>query len=283
MSQPVLSVRLDAGYGKQSVLKNFAFDLLPGERLGLLGPSGTGKSTLLLAMLGLLPHRGGWCRGEVLIEGKNILALSHREARNLRGRAFSLVPQSPLSALNPALSLQTHFEQCWKAHRAKDNALLRGRVGDLLARVNLPSTTEFLKRKPGQISVGQAQRCTLALALLHRPSVIIADEPTSSLDPVTQTEVIALLRQTTEEQGASLLFVSHDLMSVLRLCSSVGILSEGRLAERFPTLDIVHAQNETLRNLLRALPVPAAMLLEHVRNASAPARAVEERLQTVAL
>ena len=263
--EPVLKVRLQAGYAKQEVLKDLSFELEAGERLGLLGPSGTGKSTLLLAMLGLLPERGGWARGEVVIEGKNILALPRREARKLRGRAFALVPQSPLSALNPALSLQTHFEQCWRAHREKDKPSLQRRIDELLERVHLPSTSEFLKRKPGQVSVGQAQRCTLALALLHRPSVVIADEPTSSLDPVSQTEVLDLLRRTSEEQGAAVLFVSHDLLSVLRLCSTVAILAEGRLAERLPVEDIVLAKTDSLRQLLRALPVPAELLVQHLR------------------
>ncbi len=265
MNEPVLTVKLTAGYAKQDVLKELSFELRPGERLGLLGPSGSGKSTLLLAMLGLLPQRGGWARGEVLVEGKNILTLPKREARHMRGRAFALVPQSPLSALNPALSLQAHFEQCWKAHCPRDRARLQSRVQELLRRVGVPTTEEFLKRKPGQISVGQAQRCTLALALLHRPAVLIADEPTSSLDPVSQTEVLDLLREISEEQGAALLFVSHDLLSVLRLCSGVAILAEGRLAEQLPVEDIVLAQNDTLQHLLRALPIPADLLLKHLR------------------
>ncbi len=263
MTQTLLKVQLHAGYQKQEILKHLAFELHPGERLGLLGPSGTGKSTLLLAMLGLLPQRGGWARGEVLIEGKNILALKSREARRLRGRAFALVPQSPNSALNPALSLQTHFEQCWKAHCLPDKVMLGNRVVELLSRVHLPSDSRFLKRKPGEISVGQAQRCTLALALLHNPSVLIADEPTSSLDPVSQTEVLELIRETSEEQGCAVLFVSHDLLSVLRLCTEVAVLSDGHLAERLPVQDIVTAKNATLRQLLRALPVPADLLLKH--------------------
>ena len=264
MSEPVLSVRsLSAGYGKQAVIHELDLSLHRGERFGLLGPSGSGKSTLLLALLGLLPQRGGWVRGEVWLGDRNLLTLSGREARSLRGRAISLVPQSPLSALNPALSLQKHFEQCWKAHRSTDKAQLQQRMADLLQRVHLPSNAAFLGRKPGQISVGQAQRCTLALALLHRPALLIADEPTSSLDAVTQSEVVNLLRELSEEQGAALLFVSHDLLSVLRLCSSVAILSGGRLAETLPTEEIVFAQNETLRHLLQALPVPAELLLRY--------------------
>ncbi|HLI78226.1 MAG TPA: ATP-binding cassette domain-containing protein [Acidobacteriaceae bacterium] len=265
MSSPLLRVQLSAGYGKAQVLSDVCFDLYAGERLGLLGNSGAGKSTLLLALLGLLPHRGGWAKGEVVIGGKNLLALREKEARRLRGRTFALVPQSPLSALNPSLSLHAHFQACWKAHRAWDKPQFQGRVTELMHRVDLPSAPEFLQRKPGQISVGQAQRCTLALALLHRPALLIADEPTSSLDPVTQTEVINLLRGTCEEQGAALLFVSHDLFSVFRLCSDVAMLSGGRLVDRLPLHAVSAAQDPGLRALLHSLPLPADLLLRHLQ------------------
>lgn len=268
MSRPVLQVDVQAGYGRQTVLEQVSFALNAGDRLGLLGPSGTGKSTLLLALFGLLPLRGGWARGTVMLEGQDILALRGRAARKLRGRAFALVPQSPLSALNPALSLRTHFEQAWKAHRPGDSEALGVRITTLLRRVALPDTPEFLKRKPEQISVGQAQRCTLALALLHRPSVLIADEPTSALDPVTQTEVLDLLREITAEEGTALLFVSHDLLSVLRLCSSIAVLSGGRIAEHLPVDDIVLAQDPALRRLLLTLPVPAEVVVHHARLAA---------------
>src|SRR5579875_406363 len=259
---PALRVSLRAGYRDRTVLHNVRFELDRGERLGLLGTSGAGKSTLLLAMLGLLPLRGGWATGEVFIGGKNILAMGKRESRTLRGRDLALVPQSPLSALNPALSLMKHFSAAWNAHRQRDPRLLRERMSELFERVGLPSGTDFTDRKPTEISVGQAQRCTLALALLHRPSVLIADEPTSSLDPVTQSEVIDLLKEISEEQQAALLFVSHDLLSVFRLCSSVAILSAGHLSESMPLQEVPHTHHPGLRSLLDALPLPAEVLLQ---------------------
>ena len=230
----------------------------------MLGPSGTGKSTLLLAMLGLLPQRGGWAHGEVLVNGRNILAMSRSEARDLRGRTFALVPQSPLAALNPALTLERHFTEAWRAHRPPDKAGFEGQLFPLLERVRLPRDRTFLRRRPGQISVGQAQRCTLALALLHGPSVLIADEPTSSLDPVTQADVISLLRETTLEKGTALLFVSHDLLSVLRLCSKVAALAHGGIVEHLAVGEIARAQSPALQDLLRALPVAAEVLLRHM-------------------
>lgn len=262
---PCLSVNLQAGYRGHTVLHDVVFQLERGERLGLLGTSGAGKSTLLLAILGLLPQRGGWVKGEVNIEGRNILELSKSAARNLRGRAFALVPQSPLSALNPALTLRAHFDAAWKAHRKGDRNHLLARTSELMDRVQLPASKDFLDRKPGQISVGQAQRCTLALALLHRPSLLIADEPTSSLDPVTQTEVIALLKELSEAEDTALLFVSHDLLSVFRLCSGLAMLSGGRITEQLPIQAVPFTQDPALQTLLRSLPFDPRLLFNSLQ------------------
>ncbi len=259
-----LRVNLQAGYGNRTVLHDISFELNAGERLGLLGTSGAGKSTLLLAILGLLPERGGWAKGKVCIAGRDMLSLPREQARSLRGRELALVPQSPLNALNPALTLQAQFEAAWKAHRKRDERQLRMRTAELIERVSLPSDRDFLKRKPGQISVGQAQRCTLALALLHRPSLLIADEPTSSLDPVTQAEVLGLLREISEEQNAALLFVSHDLLSVFRLCTGIAMMSGGRITENLPLHAVLGARDPALQALLHSLPLPPEVFLDHL-------------------
>lgn len=261
--EPVLQVQLSAGYGKRSVVEDLQFTLHAGERLGLVGSSGAGKSTVLLALLGLLPWRGGWARGEVRLHGKNLLTLQERETRKIRGRSVALVPQSPLSALNGALSLQTHFQEAWRAHEAASPRELAARVHTLFEKVQLPTDAAFLKRKPGQISVGQAQRCALALALLHRPALLIADEPTSALDPATQVEVLSLLNEVSRADGTALLFVSHDLLSVLRLCDRVGVLHSGKIGECLAVEDLHRAQHPALLQLLRTLPVPPEVLLQH--------------------
>jgi ABC-type glutathione transport system ATPase component len=218
---------------------------------------------LLLATLGLLPWRGGWATGEVALNGKNLLSLKERQARQIRGREIALIPQSPTSALNDALTLRSHFEQAWKAHRpAGELHLLTPRLDQLLRRVHLPLEPDFLRRKPGQISVGQAQRTCIALALLHHPSVLIADEPTSALDPVTASQVLDLLREVTNEEGAALLFVSHDLLSVFQLCSHTAILHEGRVVESLPIQDLPNAQHDYTRALLASFPVPLAAVLD---------------------
>ncbi len=262
---PVLRVALDAGYGSRTVLRDLRFDLRAGEALGFVGASGAGKSTLALALLGLLPWRGGWARGEVLLDGQNLLALKEREARQVRGRHIALVPQSPMSALNSAVSLRRHFEEAWRAHEPSGGrGKLNARLLSLLQQVQLPLEEAFLDRKPGTISVGQAQRALIALALLHRPAVVLADEPTSALDSVTNVEILKLLLQTCAETGTALLYISHDLISVLQRCHGLAVLDGGSIAERLDVKDIgKESHGPALQALLDAMPVPAEMVLRY--------------------
>jgi len=265
MSEALLKARLSAGYSKSTVLDNVDLELWPGECLGVVGTSGAGKSTLMLALFNLLPWRGGWVRGEVRMNGRDLLAMKEREARELRGKEIALVPQSPMSALNPAVSLRSQFRAAWTAHES-NLANFEPRLRSLLERVQLPSDDAFLNRKPGEISVGQAQRITLAMALLHRPVLLIADEPTSSLDPVTQVEIIQLLRSIQREEGVALLYISHDLVSVLQLCDCVSVLDHGCIVTRTPVDALADpAAHPALKSLLATLPVPVETILAHAR------------------
>ncbi len=257
----LLRVTLEAGYGGKSILRDIRFELNRGEVLGLVGTSGAGKSTLVLSLLGLLPWRGGRVRGEVILDGENLLALSEPKLRRLRGRQIGLIPQSPMTALNPAISLQSHFDEAWRAHATNGRAALRSRLQELLAEVQLPFSLDFLRRRCSEISVGQAQRVLIALALLHRPALIIADEPTSALDPVTQAQIVNLLKKLSRRHGAALLYVSHDLVSVIQLSDRIAVLDAGTIVEDLPVNEICNARHEAAINLLKALPAPPEVLL----------------------
>jgi ABC-type glutathione transport system ATPase component len=259
-----MQVCLRADYGKHCVLKQVRFDLCAGEALGMIGTSGAGKTTLVMALLGLLPWRGGTASGEVLVDGHNLLTMPACEARQIRGKIISLVPQSPMTALNAAVSLQAHFDEAWRAHESSGQKMLESRLQQLMEEVQLPANDAgFLRRKPGQISVGQAQRVLIALALLHRPSILVADEPTSALDPVTQAEILRLLRQLNRRHGTAMLYISHDLVSVLQLCSRLAVLHSGAIAECVQVAQIRQAQHPATLSLLRSLPVPVQVLLSH--------------------
>jgi len=260
---PLLRVQLEASYAGRTVLHDVRLELQRGEVLGLVGSSGAGKSTLVLSLLGLLPWRGGRVTGEVLLQGENLLHMPERKLRALRGRAVGFIPQSPMSALNPALSLERHFREAWRAHQGKAGDRLKERMRTLLEEVQLPSDRDFLGRRPAQVSVGQAQRVLIALALLHEPSLLVADEPTSALDPVTQTQIVELLRRLNRAHGASLLYVSHDLVSVLGLCHRIAVLETGTIVESLSVEDLDHARHPATRRLLETLPVPADVLLRY--------------------
>lgn len=260
-TEPLLRVHLSGGYSGSNVLRDLTFELLPGEVLGLVGSSGAGKSTIVLSLAGLLPWRGGHVTGEVVMAGRNLLSLPEKELRAIRGRSIALVPQSPMTALNAAISLRSHFREAWRAHDPRGREPMLLRVRELMAEVQLPSDDAFLARRPSQISVGQAQRVLIALALLHRPALIIADEPTSALDPVTQAQIVDLLRNLNRRHGTTLLYISHDLISVMRLCDRIAVLDQGSIVESLPVSEIGEARHPASQALLQALPVPPEDLL----------------------
>src|SRR5215467_14629077 len=184
MSEPLLSVRLWVDYpGKPNVIDGAAFDIQPGEIFGLAGASGSGKSTIGLAILRLVHLRGGRPRGEIRFDGRDLLQAPERELRRFRGSRISLVLQSPSAALNPVLRIGSQLREAWQIHSPVRWRDARQAVEGLLLRMGLPVDEEFFRRYPGQISIGQAQRVVIAMAMLHRPALMIADEPTSALDP----------------------------------------------------------------------------------------------------
>jgi len=254
--EPFLSVSLTVNYrNRPSVLKSLFLQMRRGEVLGLIGQSGSGKSTLALAILHLLELKGGTASGSILFQGRDILGLKERDMRSLRGREIGLVLQSPLSSLNPAMRIGSQLMEAWKAHASgsKDEAMKR--IVESLESVSLPSDQEFLRRFPSQLSVGQAQRVLIAMAIIHRPALLIADEPTSALDVITQSEVLDLFRKLNQELGTSILFISHDLLSVSAICDRIAILNEGEIVECGTTGHIFnHPAHAYTRKLISALP-----------------------------
>ncbi|SPE41270.1 putative peptide ABC transporter ATP-binding protein y4tR (fragment) [Candidatus Sulfopaludibacter sp. SbA3] len=227
---PLLDVNVNAGFGGRKVLDSVRFSIAEGESFGLVGESGAGKSTVALALLHLLPWAGGWATGEVRWRGRDLLGLKEREMRRVRGKEIAMVPQSPIAALNPAMSVEAHFKETWRVHADQPWSRVRERIPELLARVQLPAGGAFLKHLPGELSVGLAQRLLIALALLHQPALLIADEPTSALDPITQAEILKLFGDI-HARGTALLYISHDLPSVASLCDRIAILCEGCIVE----------------------------------------------------
>jgi ABC-type dipeptide/oligopeptide/nickel transport system ATPase component len=253
---PLLSLRLSVDYrNNPGVLRDVSFDVQPGEILGLVGQSGSGKSTISLAILRLLHLKGGTARGTLLFKGEDLYAKSESQMRSMRGREISIVLQSPLTSLNPALRIGSQLSEAWRAHATGTRDECAVAITNALTSVCLPSDTEFLRRPPSQLSVGQAQRVIIAMAILHRPSLLIADEATSALDTITQSEILALFARLNRELGMGILYISHDLLSVAALCHRIAILNLGEIVECGPPSQIFGApQHPYTQKLVAALP-----------------------------
>ncbi len=255
--QPVLlAARLSVRYGaKPPVLSDVQFEIRRGEVLGLVGQSGSGKSTLAMAILGLLDRKQAKAEGAIEFDGCDLLRLRERELRGLRGRKVALVLQSPLSSLNPALRIRTQLKEAWRAHAAGPTADCESAIRAALESVSLASTEEFLRKYPSQMSVGQAQRVLIAMAVMHRPALLIADEATSALDVLTQSEILALFRELNRISGMSILYISHDLASVAGICDRIAILHEGQIVETGTTEQVLtHPRHEYTQRLMAAMP-----------------------------
>ncbi|MGB8112651.1 MAG: ABC transporter ATP-binding protein [Candidatus Sulfotelmatobacter sp.] len=252
----LLSAHLTVRYsGKQPVLRDVKLEIRSGEVLGLVGQSGSGKSTLAMAILGLLEKKRAHAEGSIRFQNSDLLHLSEGDLRSLRGRAISLVLQSPLSSLNPALKIRTQLKEAWRAHAAGPSAECKNAIRASLRSVSLPDDDEFLRKYPSQMSVGQAQRVLIAMAVMHRPALLIADEATSALDVITQSEILALFRDLNRSTGTAILYISHDLASVAGICDRIAILHEGEVVECDTTEQIfMHPRHEYTQKLMAALP-----------------------------
>jgi ABC-type dipeptide/oligopeptide/nickel transport system ATPase component len=261
----LLSTRVTINYKDKLILRNLSLELREREVLGLVGHSGCGKSSLALAMLGLLDMKGGAASGSILWKQRELLVLKEREWLKLRGREIAFVPQSPMSSLNPALRIGTQLSEAWKLHESGSRKDCQMAIARALEDVSLLSTEEFLRRWPSEISVGQAQRVLIAMAILHRPSLLIADEPTSSLDAITQAEVLALFSELNRKLGMSILYISHDLLAVASLCHRIAILNDGEIVECGTPQQIFFASAHPFtKKLVAALPsMPAAVEVRH--------------------
>lgn len=264
----LLECDLIVSYGRNApVLSAVNLRIERGEILALVGESGSGKSTLALALLRLLDSRRAAVSGSVMLNGRDLLALGEKEMRRVRGTEISLVLQSAATALNPMLRISSHFREAWRAHAPRGTDW-RAAAMPLLERVCLPTTDDFLRRFPSEISIGQSQRLLIAMALLHRPALLIADEPTSALDPITHAETLKLIRQLNHDLNLSVLLISHDLLSAASLCSRLAILRCGQIVETGPVSQIFGSPKHFYtRALIDALP-PAPLVSREQRIAS---------------
>ena len=243
--------------GRPGVLRDLSLDIERGEILGLVGQSGCGKSTLALTILQLLYLKRAKIAGSIQFNGRDLVQLKEREMRGLRGKEIGLVLQSPMSSLNPALRIGRQLEEAWRVHKQGSRGECRAALLQALQEVSLPPEEEFLRRYPSQLSVGQAQRVLIAIGAIHHPLLLIADEPTSALDIITQSEILTLFATLSKKFGMSILYISHDLLSVATISQRVAVMEKGQIVECRETSQLFQRpEHPYTQQLIRALPAP---------------------------
>jgi len=252
----LLEVRdLTIRYARQLAVWEVGLTLGEREVLGLVGESGAGKSTIGRALLRLLPEPGEIASGSISFKGRDLLSIPEAGMRALRASEIALIPQDPLSALNPAFRIGLQATDALVLHRGLSRKEAGSVMARLLARMGIPDPEETLSRYPHQLSGGMRQRILIAIAFSCKPSVIVADEPTTSLDVTTQAQILRLLEEQRTEAGASTCFITHDFGIVAQLAHRVAVLYAGCLVEQASTREIFEAPlHPYTRAILSQLP-----------------------------
>ncbi|UPL15281.1 ABC transporter ATP-binding protein [Microbacterium galbinum] len=242
-----LTVEIDG----RRVVDGVSFEVADGARLGLIGESGSGKSLTALAILGLLPD-GAKAAGSIRWNGTELIGMPDRELARLRGDEIGIVFQEPRTALNPIRTVGRQIAEAIRIHEGIGRREARARAVQEAARVRLPDPESIVDRYPHQLSGGQRQRVAIAMALACRPRVLIADEPTTALDVTIQSEILALLLHLVEDEGMSLVFITHDLAVLAQVATEGVVLEHGRVVESAPVSTLLTAPSSPItQGLLR--------------------------------
>ena len=246
-SQPVLSIRnLQTQFktpdGTVKAVDDVSYDVFPGETLGIVGESGSGKSVTVMSVLGLIPSPPGRIvGGEVFFEGRDLLKISPKELRSVRGRDIAMIFQDPMTSLNPVLSVGFQIEEALLSHNSKmDKDAARRRALELLAAVGIPDTERRIDQFPHEYSGGMRQRAMIAMAIANEPKVLIADEPTTALDVTIQAQVLDVLQAAQRETQAATILITHDLGLIAEMADRVVVMYGGRVVEVGDVFTIFH-------------------------------------------
>lgn len=237
------------------VVKDVSFAMKEGEILGIVGESGSGKTQTALSVLGLLKKHEEISAGEILFEGKNLAELSQKELEAVRGNDISMIFQEPMTSLNPVLPVGQQVEEGLRLHTSYTKEECKKRALDMLREVELAEVENIYNRYPHQLSGGMRQRIMIAAALVTEPKLLIADEPTTALDVTIQSQILKLLKKINEKHHTGILFISHDLGVIRRLCDRVIVMNQGKIVEMGTVEEIFQKpQQEYTKKLLAAVP-----------------------------
>jgi peptide/nickel transport system ATP-binding protein len=255
-AEPLLSVRdLRIAFGAHEAVRGISFDIAPGETLGLVGESGSGKSATSLAMMRLLPASAK-VSGAISFAGEALLGLGEEAMRRHRGSSMAMIFQEPMTALNPVMKVGRQIAEALLAHHPRTSrSEVRERVLAAMREVALPDVEWRIDDYPHQFSGGQRQRIVIAMALINRPRLVIADEPTTALDVTVQAQILALLKQLRVEHRLSMLFISHDLAVVGQVADRVAVMRHGEIVEQGSVQQVLtQPQHAYTRSLLASAP-----------------------------
>jgi len=249
-----LSVRFPTTRGDVAALEDFSFEMREGETVALVGESGSGKSTAALALSRLIPESTGRViSGRVMFEGRDLLALPLHNLREVRGRRIGMIFQDPMMALNPVFTIGWQLAEPLRQHFGLSQRAARDRAVELLGQVAIPAPEQRIDQYPHNLSGGMRQRVMIAMALACRPSLLIADEPTTALDVTVQAQVLSLIKTLKDELGTAVLLITHDLAVVWEIAQRVIVMYAGRKVEEGTAADVFDdPQHPYARELLRA-------------------------------
>jgi peptide/nickel transport system ATP-binding protein len=247
-----LTVALPAGGDRANAVERVSLAVARGEILCLLGESGSGKSVIAQTVMGLLPPALRATGGAIELDGENLLAATPERRRALRGARMTMIFQEPMTALNPVMTCGAQIDELLAAHTDAPAAARRARTLEIFVQVRLPEPERIYASYPHQLSGGQRQRIVIAMALILKPTLVIADEPTTALDVTTQAEILRLVKSLQRELGTAVLFITHDFGVVAEVADRVAVLERGRLVEQGPAQQVLYSPREPYTQMLVA-------------------------------
>lgn len=241
--------------GEVQSVRGVSFDVREGEVIGIVGESGSGKSVTAKSLIGLIPPPGQIKSGEVWFRGENILAMSEKELRRIRGNRIAMIFQDPMTSLNPVVKVGAQIIEVLQRHKKLGKAEARARAIELLRQVGIPSPETRIDQYPHEFSGGMRQRAMIAMALSCQPELLIADEPTTALDVTIQAQILGLMKQLRDTTRTAILLITHDLGVVAQVCTRVVVMYGGLIMEEGSVEDIfARPQHPYTQGLLRSIP-----------------------------